>query len=166
MNNQAQRAHGTGGYMLIEYLIYIAVLAVVMGVAFGAFYRFLDHSRDLARNTDDILRTLRVGELWRADIRAAIAPPAVRAGDHATACEIARTNGPVVYLFGDGVVWRQEASAAAKIVLPRVRASVMSREERHGITCWRWEVELQTRRKVVRVRPLFTFLAVPSGTAP
>lgn len=155
-----------GGYLLIEYLIYIAVLAVVMGVAFAAFYRFLDHARDLARNTDDILRTLQVGELWRADIRAAIAPPEARIGQGANACEITRTNGPVVYLFGDGAIWRQEGSAAAKVVLPRVRASAVSREQRHGITCWRWEVELQTRRKIVRVRPLFTFLAVPLQTTP
>jgi hypothetical protein len=166
MRTKAQTLRASGGYLLIEYLIYIAVLAVVMEVAFSAFYRFLNHSRDLARNTDEILRTMQVGELWRADIRAATAPPEVRSAEGVSACEITRTNGTVAYVFGDGAVWRQEASAPAKIVLPRVRASTMIHEQRQGITCWRWELELQTRHKVVRVRPLFTFQAVPSLTTP
>jgi hypothetical protein len=151
-----------GGYLLVEYMIYIALLALVMGLAFSAFYRFFDHSRDLTRNSDDILRTLRVGELWRADIRQAIAPPEVRTEGELVACEIARANGRVAYIFAENAVWRQEGQAAARQVLPRVGASAMNGEERHGVVCWRWELELQTRRKIVRVRPLFSFRAVPS----
>src|SRR5262249_52773652 len=67
-------AEKTRGYILIELLIYIAVLAVVMEVAFSAFYRCLGNTRDLARNADDILKTLAAGEAWRADIRLATGP--------------------------------------------------------------------------------------------
>jgi type II secretory pathway component PulJ len=149
------------GYMLIECLIYMALFTVVIGLAFSAFYRFLDHSRDLARNAEDILRTLRVGELWRADIRQAIAPPEIHNEQGLAACEIPQTNGRVAYVFADGAVWRQADETPPKQVLPRVRTCAMAPEQRDGVAFWRWELELQTRKKVVRVHPLFTFEAVP-----
>jgi hypothetical protein len=35
------------------------------------------------------------------------------------------------------------------------------------VAVWRWELELQTRtKKVNRVLPLFTFIAVPAGDLP
>src|SRR2546430_1745863 len=97
---------GHRGYLLIEYLIYIAVLAVVMELAFSAFYRCLDNSRDLARNAEDILRVLRVGELWRSDIREAVAAPAITKEGDLTACEIPKAGSLVVYAFADGGIWR------------------------------------------------------------
>jgi hypothetical protein len=39
----------------------------------------------------------------------------------------------------------------------------MIEERRGNIVGWRWELELQRRRKEVRVRPLFTFMAAPGG---
>src|SRR5215470_16859351 len=77
-----------GGYLLVECLVYIAVLAVVMGVAFSAFYRCLSSWRDLARNTDDIARVLKAGEIWRADIRAAAGPLQPVEGPDFSALEI------------------------------------------------------------------------------
>jgi len=83
-----------------------------------------------------------------------------------SACEIPRTNGLVVYLSGDGNVWRKEGEAAPKLVLPRVKSSLMLSDSRQSATARCWELELGTRKKVVRVRPLFTFLAVPSLAVP
>ncbi len=60
------------GFTLIECMIYIVVLAVVMGLGFSAFYRFLENWRDLARSSEDILQVLKAGELWRADIRSTV----------------------------------------------------------------------------------------------
>jgi hypothetical protein len=153
------------GYLLVEYLIYMALFVVVIGVAFGAFYRFLDHSRDLARNGEDILRVLRVGELWRADIREASATPELRSEQGLSACEIPKTNSRVAYIFSEGAVWRQVADGLPRQVLPRVRACSMVQDQRDGVSSWRWELELQTRKKVVRIRPLFTFEAVPPKLA-
>jgi type II secretory pathway component PulJ len=155
-----------GGYLLIEYLIYIAVLAVVMEVAFSAFYRCLDNSRDLARNSEDILRVLRVGEVWRADIRGAVAPPRIIVEGNLSACEIPQTNSLIVYLSGDGSVWRKQGEAAPREVLPRVKASRILKDAHKDVTSWRWELELATRKKVVRLRPLFTFEAVPAHPMP
>jgi hypothetical protein len=154
------------GYLLIEYMIYMGLAVVVIGVAFAAFYKFFDHSRDLSRNAEDIIRVLRVGELWRADIRNATAPPQLRTEEGLVACEMTSTNSRIAYVFADGAVWRQAGDDPPRQVLPRVRASQMIQEQRDAMTCWRWELELQTRKKVVRVRPLFTFLAVPAQAAP
>jgi hypothetical protein len=45
----------------------------------------------------------------------------------------------------------------------------MQPDRREYITAWRWELELQTRAtgsvKPGRVRPLFTFIAVPERPA-
>jgi hypothetical protein len=150
------------GYILIEYLIYIAVLAVVMEVAFSAFYRYLDHSRDLNRASDDILRVLRVGELWRADIRQAVGPPRVIEEGGLSACEIPHTNTLVVYLAGRGFVWRKQGEGAPREVLQRVKTARIIKDTGRTLTSWRWEIELATRKKVVRVKPLFTFEAVPA----
>ncbi len=160
--SQLKRAPGAGGYFLIECLIYIAVLVVVMAVAFSAFYRCLDHSRDLVRNSEEILRVLRAGELWRADIRRAIAAPRIIIEGELSACEIPQTNGLVVYLAGDGSVWRKQGEAEPRQVVPRVKSSQIVRDPRQQVTAWRWEIELATRKKAARMRPLFSFEAVPA----
>jgi hypothetical protein len=46
----------------------------------------------------------------------------------------------------------------------------MTADKREHVTAWRWELELQTRAtgsvKPGRIRPLFTFLAVPEHPTP
>ena len=163
---QSSQGRATAGYLLIEYLIYIAVLAVVMEVAFSAFYRCLDNSRDLARNSEDILRVLRVGEVWRADIRGAVAAPRIIVEGNVSACEIPQTNNLIVYVSGNGSIWRKQGEGAPREVLPRVKASRILKDSRQNVISWRWEIELATRKKVVRLRPLFSFEAVPGRPMP
>jgi hypothetical protein len=151
------------GYFLIECLMYIAVLALILGIALSAFYRCLDNSRDLARSSDDILRVLRVGEGWRADIRQATTTPKIVSADPLTAFEIPTAKGLIVYAFGDGAVWRKQGDAEPHQLLPRVKACAMLEDHRQRVASWRWELELTTKKKQVRVRPLFTFEAVPSS---
>jgi hypothetical protein len=150
-----------GGYLLIEYLIYIGVLAVVMGLAFSAFYRCLDNSRNLARQAEDVLRVLNTGELWRKDVREAVDPPRLISEGDLTALEIPKRGHLVVYLFDDGSIWRKDGAAAPRDILGRVKNSRMIEDRRERITSWRWEIELATKKKAVRLRPLFTFQAVP-----
>ena len=97
-----------GGDRSVEYLIYIAVLAVIMAVAFGAFYKSLDNFRALNRVAEDTLRVLRVGEVWRGDIREAIRPPVVITDGELTVCEIYKRQIRIAYAFSQGSVWRQE----------------------------------------------------------
>ena len=146
------------GYTLIECLVYIAVLIVVLNLAFDAWFRYDRHTGFMRQNGKDIVRTLFAGEKWRADIRAATAPP------HAIANGIAipQPSGEVDYVFDKGTVWRQTRKTRA-IALDHVKASAMSDDSRPNVHAWRWELELATPQKAVRVRPLFSFIAVPGS---
>ena len=59
------------GYLLIEALVYIGVVAALLGVAYAAAYRCIDRSIALRRNANDITSALHAGERWRANVRAA-----------------------------------------------------------------------------------------------
>ena len=143
------------GFTLIEMLVYIAVFAVVLNLAFFAYYRYDQQMRDVRRNADDIVRAMRAGERWRDDVRNATAPPhAIENG-----VVIPRQSGQIAYVFADGTVWRR-AAGSQTVALKNVRASTMSSDARDRVNAWRWELELTSPKKTVLIRPLFTFTAV------
>jgi hypothetical protein len=128
--------------MLIEAIVYLAVLFLIMGLATAAFFRTLDHTRQVRRVAADISRALATGERWRADVRAATAPLRLEVVGGVQALHI-----PAV-------------AAAPQVVLGQVKAAAFYRDVRERLTAWRWEIELATSRPRVRVAPLFSFEAV------
>ncbi len=149
------------GYLLIECIAYLVILAVVFGLAFSAYYRTQQNSRDLVRNSDDIVRVLKAGERWRADIRAAVASPILLENGSESTLRIPQKSGEVVYRFTEGTVSRKtNEEAKSAIVLRDVKVSRVQKDEGKKVISWRWELELASPQKVVRIRPLFTFQAV------
>jgi type II secretory pathway component PulJ len=148
-----------GGFMLIECLVYIVILVVVLNLAYAAYYRCQTNSANLRRNAEDIAITMRAGERWRADIRAATVPPKLDGNK----LVVPQAAGEVVYEFVDNTMWRQNSTARIA-VLRRLRASTMQADARSQVTSWRWEVELIAGKKTPRLRPLFTFTAVAGGS--
>jgi len=155
------------GYMLTEALVYIGLVFVLLGIGYVAMYRCIDSSVALRRNADDILGAVHAGEQWRADIR--LAERAVRWGH--TGEPFLRLQGVtnvVDYRFAEGSVYRREDAGHWSKLLDHVESSTMERDARSTVTVWRWELELQAKAhggfKPGRVRPLFTFLAVPVGS--
>ncbi|HPD17716.1 MAG TPA: prepilin-type N-terminal cleavage/methylation domain-containing protein [Planctomycetota bacterium] len=147
------------GFTLMEVMTYIAVLGVMTTVAWLAYYACVAHSLDLLRNVDDITRAVKAGERWREDVRRAIAPLRVADG----ALHIPQAEGEVVYrLAGAAVTRRGPEDPAPRPFLARVNASRMERDAGKAVASWRWEVEL-TGRERARLRPLFTFRAVPTA---
>ena len=156
-----------GGFMLIECVVYIVILLVVLDLAYGAYYRCQLNSVNLRRNAEDIIITVRAGERWRADVRSAT--NRVRLEDTAP--------GQLLYLQGASreVVYRSDANGISRRlgtgpwvrVLPNVKSSTMKSDPRQYASPWCWELELAPRTqgsvKPGRVRPLFTFIAVPEG---
>jgi len=143
------------GFTMIEMLVYIAVLAVVVNLAFFAYYRYDQQMRNVRRNADDIVRAMRAGERWRDDVRNATASPrAIEDG-----MVIPWRSGEIVYVFADGTVWRR-AAGLQTVALKNVSASTMSSDPRDRVSAWRWELELTSPKKTVLMRPLFTFTAV------
>jgi Tfp pilus assembly protein PilV len=157
LREQSQRARGI---TLIECLVYIGFSMVLLGAGLLALSRNLDNTKSLRRNVDDITRALHAGELWRMDIRAATAPIQVDA--NAQTIRIPTRDSEVSYRFAESQVWRKaNRDAEWSSLLPKVQQSEMLLDSRTQVQACRWELELQTQAKNVRVRPLFTFLAVP-----
>ena len=152
------------GFALVDCLAYIALLAIILTMAFAAFYRAMEHSRDLSRNAADIARALQAGERWRADVRASTRPPRFETVGDETQLRLAGGAGEVSYAFRAGGVLRQVLPNTNWVeVLPRAASSRMFEERRRHVGVWRWEVELPGRQKVARVRPMFSFQAVASS---
>ena len=70
-------------------------------------------------------------------------------------------SGEIAYRSSTRAVLRRVGSGSWVCVLTNVASSAIESDPRQNITPWRWELELQTRVKSTRIRPLFTFLAVP-----
>jgi hypothetical protein len=142
-------------FTLTECLMYILVLSMTLVLAYAAAFRCFKNERDLRRNADDIAHSLHVGEQWRADVRAAVATPQLVDGEF----RIPQGATQVVYTLAAGTVWRKIGSGAPLGVLRKVKSSRMEPGQRHHLTAWRWELELDSEQKVARVLPLFTFEA-------
>ena len=162
------RRRNDSGIMLLECLVYIAVLSVVLGLAIMLFHRSFNHSRRLQKNLGQISAVLNAGEDWREDIRAttnrALLPaiePTVRSW------KIETTNGPVIYqLRSDATLWRLEENQDRELLMLRqVKELSWSQESRGSLLIHRWELELRSDREDRRFRPLFTFQAVSGISA-
>ncbi|HEU5068920.1 MAG TPA: prepilin-type N-terminal cleavage/methylation domain-containing protein [Verrucomicrobiae bacterium] len=150
------------GFTLIECLAYIAVLGVLMSVGSFTVSKAWDQSRLLNRNAQDIGQTLRTGERWRAEIRAATGIVVTDSSPTNKLVRLTTRTGPVDYQFAAGEIRRRAGTNAPWVtVLSRVQTSAMQRIERESVTGWRWELELAPLEKHGRLRPLFTFTAVP-----
>ena len=73
-------------------------------MAFLAYYRATEHSRDLSRNAADIVRALNVGERWREDVRTATTPPFP---DEDGGVRLPHDGGEITYAFRGGAVLRR-----------------------------------------------------------
>jgi prepilin-type N-terminal cleavage/methylation domain-containing protein len=152
------------GFTLIEMLVYMGLFVVLMGVGYAAFHRCLGNSLALRRNADDIANALHAGENWRADVRAARGPARVESSGDEQVLELTGPQGPVAYRFAANTVFRRVGNNDWSPVLNNVQASSFTPDKRPSVEALRWELELQPRAKrMTRIRPLFTFIAVPVG---
>ena len=161
------RVRRNTGISLIECLVYIALLVVVMGAGFMALYHATVNHRNLRRNADDIAAAVNVGELWRKDIRAATGRITAETGVEGQLVRIPQVRGEVTYQFAAGQLRRQQqAGSAWTVLLPRVQTSSMTADRREHVTEWRWELTLRTTSRQVRIKPTFSFNAVPRVETP
>lgn len=158
--------HPARGFTIIECLVYISVMAVILTIGSAAFYRCWDDNKALARNGNDIVRTLKAGETWRADIRAATGPISATTTNSEQTVRIPSGQKVLVYAFDNGEVRRQAGeNSPSLVILPKVKSSQITMDKRDQVTAWRWEVELASQRKNAKLHPLFTFEAVPGNAS-
>ena len=158
---------GNRAYLMIEALVYIAVVFVLLGAGYAAMYRCVDNSIALRRNADDITSALHAGERWRADVRSATSQVRLETTDAGQLLSFESPRGPVSYRFSTNAVLRSVGAGPWTRLLPNVKSSTMKSDPRQYASPWCWELELAPRTqgsgKAGRVRPLFTFIAVPEG---
>jgi hypothetical protein len=144
---------------MIDALIYIAVIAGVLILAAAVFDKGMKESVGLQRNVADIERALKAGERWRTDVRASTGP--IRAEEQRLI--IPQKDGAIIYEIATNQLRRIEGPDRSQVFLASVQESRMIQERRGNVVGWRWELELERRRKEARVRPLFTFMAAQGG---
>ena len=153
------------GVSLIECLVYIAVFVILLGIGTGVFFFCWDHTRAVLYATNDIESALRVGEGWRADVRAATGKITVETTTTGEVVTIPEDRKNIFYRFTGGELRRQVASEnISQLVLSRVKTSEIRADPRGKVAAWRWEVTLLERRKEMHVPLLFTFEAVAKNT--
>ena len=148
-----------GGILLVECIVYMAVLSLVTGLSLAAYFRCETGSRQLRQNASDVGRIIEAGERWREDIRAASGRLELLESDGEL--RIPQPGGAVVYQYRDGVLARKSTQSSMLVLLKNLRTSRMFAEQRGPVTTWRWEVELRGEKKEPKIRPLFSFQAAP-----
>src|SRR5437588_881688 len=159
------------GYLMVEALVYIGVLFALLGVGYVALYRCIDRSLVLRRNIDDMTMALHVGERWRADVHASDGRLRAETEDEGGQIFVAGSSrGEVAWLFSTNTILRRVGQGRWNRLLSGIRSSSMAADARATVIAWRWELELEPRSKgsanSSRVRPLFTFTAVPTSSLP
>lgn len=154
-------ASGLRGYLLVEALAYIGVVFVVLGVGYAAMYKCVDNSVALRRSAEDFTGAMHAGERWRSDVRNAGKVIQVEETSDGRMVRFEGINTKVTYRFAEGAVYRQENAGGWARLVSNVRGSTMEVDKRQQVTAWRWNLELNTRVRNSKIRPLFTFEAVP-----
>ena len=157
----AAKTNRRAGITLVECLVYIAVLLVLLGLVFTAFTRLQQQSSYLKRNVEDISRVLRAGEQWRDEVRRSSAV-GILVSDDVPILRLQHRSREILYAFQKDHIWRKELPEGEwKLFLKGVRTSEMRPETGRYTTAWIWDFELISAQKTVRLRPLFSFIAVP-----
>jgi hypothetical protein len=156
------------GYLMMEALVYIGLVFLILGVGYAALYHCIDSSVALRRNADDITGALHAGERWRADVRSASSNVWAETVSGQQVLHLPGPRAEICYAFWRGAVLRRVNDGSWSTLLDHVNASTMEPDRRPYATAWRWELEIKPRGKGTispsRIRPLFTFLAVPQTT--
>jgi len=156
------KSKSAAGYLLTEALVYISVVVLILGIGYAAMYRSIRYSLDLRRSAEDIAKALSVGERWRDDIRAASIRADWQQVDGERVMLLEGSSGKIAYRVADQTLFRKTGDAPWASVLSSIKTSSFQADQREHVKTWRWELELQPRAKNPRLKPLFTFTAVPA----
>lgn len=161
-NKLVHRRRFCRGIILLETIVYMAVVMILIGLALSICFRAMDNARALRAAADDIGRTLNIGELWREDIRQASGVIKLMDSGGRFALEIPHADGAVVYRSeGKNILRKASGDSTWVPILKNVKHATIRQDAGRQVKSWRWEIELETRSPKARVRPLFTFQAVP-----
>lgn len=149
------------GVSFIECIVYVALYGLFLGGGTAVFYYCWDHTRAVVFASDQIETALRAGEVWRADVRAATGEISLQSTAAGEIAQIPLGEKVVCYRFAGGEVRREVPSRnQSRLLLAKVNSSEIKNDLRGGITAWRWELKLDSRKQTL-LPLLFTFEAAP-----
>jgi competence protein ComGF len=161
------RSHGFDrGILLLECLVYMALLVATTAVVFSMVFRFWGGTKRLQQDADDIVRTMHLGEQWRADVRAALKPVELTQNESNQTSRVTLPGGEVTYSFLHGEIRREVGGAQNQTWLSHVKTSEMRSDKRQGINVYRWELELISGKNNPHLHPLFFFEAASPRLKP
>ena len=150
------------GIALLDCIVYLTLLAVILGFAFTAFLDTVSRSTELDYIATSTVQALHAGEQWREDVRRAQVAPQILTADGRTEMHIRTAAGVTSYAVQDSTLRRRAGEKAPWIdILTRLKSSRFAEDRRKQVTAWRWEVELETRQDREKSNRAFTFQAVP-----
>jgi hypothetical protein len=97
INSVTRGRRSLAGMLLVECMVYLALLTLVLAGASVLFFRSWDTSLGLRRTMDDISTTLKTGERWRQDVRSAIRPPRLEKTEAGEYIYLPQKSGEIVY---------------------------------------------------------------------
>jgi hypothetical protein len=161
LTQENSKGRRRAGVSLIECLVYVVVFAILLGIGTASFYFCWDHTRATISTANEISASLRAGETWRADVRAAMGKISVTTTAAGESVEIPTAGGGIIYRFEGGELRRENlAQKSSRLLLPHVKSSAMKTEMRGAVVAWHWELEVTPHRNEARLPLLFSFAAV------
>lgn len=149
-----------GGVTLIECLVYVAVFAILLGIGTASFLMCWDHTQATMFTANEIESTLRAGECWRTDVRAATGTISIQTTETEEIVKIPAGGKEIIYHLAGGELQRETSpQTSTRLLLAKVKTSAMRSEIRNGVNAWRWDIELAPNRKDAHIPLLFTFEA-------
>lgn len=163
MKSRTHHHSQSQGVFLIQGLVYMVILAAISFVAFNAFFGLNAGVKRVQLVADDIMATMAVGEQWRDDIRNAGGTITTTKNANSVQLIIPQSGDKSVrYKFDDDRLVRTDADGRPTSILSDVAATRFVADEREHVTAWRWELTLSPNGPNAQIKPLFTFMAVPT----
>lgn len=156
-----RRLKQENGSSLIETLIYCSLLTLILDLSFIVYFQCQANHIQLQTFTNQMVRTLEIGEDWREDVRKASRLPTLAKDG---SLKIAQARSQTIYSFSEGTLWRKKDSKEAIPVLRGIKSLQFVKDNRKFVQAWRCELELLPTGKASKTRRVFTFEAVSPKT--
>ena len=152
------------GILLFNCLIYLVVFLILIGLGFVVLTKFVSFHGDFKRIANDITRTLRAGEQWRADVRKANGPIEISQDNWQSIFVIPLESERIIYRFDRTNVWKVMPGGMSELsILKNVEECRFVMDQREEVVAWNWEIVLKTKKRRGIKRPLFSFIAAEPG---
>ncbi len=154
------------GWMLIQWLIYLVVMAFIANAATRFYYSADLASRYMARTGSNVSRTMDIGHRWRQEIRASESVTVDRAGAGLTIRT--RQGATIRYFSEDQILYRMAGDKPPGKILEQVSDIAFARDDypESGVVAWRMAISLKDYRPSTLAAQVFHFTAVPQPQRP